>query len=735
MEQQVIKLQPDWEKEPSLAELKYDFEQCQSSHSAQLAKLNRWETNYQVKKIGQSKQPQKGSSIQPNLIRKQAEWRCPALSEAFLSSPDLFKVAPVTHDDVARANQNQLILNNQFATQIDKTAFIDRLVRKLVRQGTAIIRTGWEYEERVEKTEVPQWAYQPAPPEAIEQLQPYMEMMEAEPDSFSQLDEGIQESVKKTAEAGFPVIAQQVGVEVVEDVVVVTNKPTAELCNIRNVYIDPTCEGNLDKAQFVIYSFESSLAELKKDGRYKNLEHIRIENADSSSSEFHSYQDNSFKFQDNPRKKLTVYEYWGYRAVDDSNTVKPIVAAWVGNVLIRLEDNPFPDKKPPFVVVTYIPEDNSIYGIPDGELLEDNQKILGAVTRGAIDLLAKSANSQTGVAKGLLDSTNRIRFRNGDDYEYNPNGNPQSSIYMHKYPEIPQSAMWLINSMNTDAEAISGVKAFSGQGISGAGLGQTAAGVRSAMDAASKREMSVLRRISEGVVKVGRKILAMNFEWLSEEETVRITNTQFVKVRRDDLVGQFDLSLSISTAEADEAKAQELAMMLQTIGNNMDAGMRNMILADIARLRRMPELAYRLESYKPEPDPMQQQLQELQMAKLQAEVAYLNAQAQEASAKSQVQGMKVNVEQARAESLQGDADLKAQNFVDKQTGVAHQRDLDKKLLDTDAQLSTQQLKNEGSLEKQIAQFGLSTQASKQKHNSDLLKMKAEQSLSTEQPLI
>ena len=75
------------------------------------------------------------------------------------------------------------------------------------------------------------------------------------------------------------------------------------------------------------------------------------------------------------------------------------------------------------------------------ELLEDNQKILGAVTRGAIDLLAKSANSQTGVAKGLLDSTNRIRFRNGDDYEYNPNGNPQSSIYMHKYPEIPQSAM------------------------------------------------------------------------------------------------------------------------------------------------------------------------------------------------------------------------------------------------------------------------------------------------------
>ena len=87
-----------------------------------------------------------------------------------------------------------------------------------------------------------------------------------------------------------------------------------------------------------------------------------------------------------------------------------------------------------------------------------------------MDLMGKSANSQTGVAKGMLDATNRARFRNGDDYEYNPNSNPQAQIFMHKFPEVPQSAMWLIQQMNTDAEAISGVKAFSGQGISGAGL-------------------------------------------------------------------------------------------------------------------------------------------------------------------------------------------------------------------------------------------------------------------------
>ena len=39
-----------------------------------------------------------------------------------------------------------------------------------------------------------------------------------------------------------------------------------------NVIIDPTCLGELDKANFVIYSFETSMAELKKDGRYSNLD-------------------------------------------------------------------------------------------------------------------------------------------------------------------------------------------------------------------------------------------------------------------------------------------------------------------------------------------------------------------------------------------------------------------------------------------------------------------------------
>src|SRR5699024_2992542 len=123
------------------------------------------------------------------------------------------------------------------------------------------------------------------------------------------------------------------------------------------------------------------------------------------------------------------------------------------------------------------------------------------------------------------------------------------------------------------------------------------------LDAVSKRELSILRRISEGFKEIGRKIISMNAEFLSEEETVRITNSEFVQVRRDDLAGNFDITLTISTAEADNATAEELAFMLQTMGDKLGQDVMKMILAKIATLRKMPDLAKEIENYAPEPDP------------------------------------------------------------------------------------------------------------------------------------
>ena len=679
-----------WKNEPKITDLKADFEAVKSSHSAQMSKVDHWLGVYNV--TGKSAIPKvKGrSSIQPQLVRKQAEWRYAPLSEPFLSTADLFRIKPVTFEDIEAAKQNELVLNNQFQTEINKVAFIDKYVRSAVDTGTVIIRTGWEVETKMVEEPAYDFEFFPIEEEDEEGMANLTEAMELgykHPDSFEMIDPELKAAAEYSRDYGVPVYAQLTNEYTREAQRTVVNRPTLEVCDLANVYIDPTCNGDLDKANFVIYGFVTSLSELKKDGRYKNLKELEeatINNETMVVSKNAAEDIGGFRFSDKPREKITAYEYWGFWDINGDGLLAPIVATWVGDVLIRMEENPFPDQKVPFVVVPYLPLRDSIYGEPDCVLLEDNQRIVGALTRGMVDLLGRSANSQTGMAKNMLDSSNKVRFHSGQDYEFNQQIDPHSGVYQHRYPEIPQSALVMLNMMYQDAESLTGVKAFStGGGITGAGMGQTAAGVRGALDAASKRELAILRRFAEGITKVGRKIISMNASFLDEREVVRLTNSTFIEVRRDDLTGKFDLELSITTAEEDESKAQQLAFMLQTASGE-DPSLRKMILSEIARLRKMPELAQKIIDFNPEPDEMQQQLQQLQMQKLEAEIQLLQAQAQEASAGGALKGAKIEVESSRSSMLQNKADRDTLNYVEQEGGITHNRKVELEKIKRDA---------------------------------------------------
>lgn len=714
IERDVPKRLTQWEKEPTVNDLKWDLQQAKSAQSAHIANIDTWDRLYEAPKWGNAKH--KGSRIVPKLVRKQAEWSAPSLSEPFLSTHKLYEVKPLTFEDTKRAEQNALILNRQFNHELNKTRLVDDVVRQLVRRGTCVVRVGWEYQEKEVEEDIEQFEYTPIqslglPPEILEQqgIQDPSQQLQAqyeqlaqlrvtEPDSYEQQPSELKAGFEMSEQQGQLLQATSIGFKKEKVTKPIVNRPTVEVCELKNVYIDPTCKNDINKAQFIIHGFESSLSELKKSGQYKNLDHLAKSINDNTDSNFIS--NHNFKFQDVARRKLVVYEYWGYWDIHGKGETTPIVVTWVGDTLIRMEENPFPDGKPPFVVFNFIPEENSVYGIPNAELLEDNQEILGAVTRGMIDLLGKSANSQTGYAKNFLDATNKHKYLNGMDYEYNQNFDPRIHVYQHKYSEIPNSALTMVSMMNNEAESLSGVKAFSGTGISASSLGDVAVGVRGVLDAVSKREMSILRRISNGFVQLGKKLMSMNAVFLSEQEVVRITNTEFVSIRRDDLLGQFDLNITIATAEVDDAKAQELSFMLQTIGNTMGQDITRMMLSKIATLRNMPDLAKAIQDYNPEPDPMAQQMQELEMQRLQAEIELIKSQAQENLAKSQVQQAKVSVEQARAENLQSQADNNSLDFAERYSGVKHEDDLEKQAMINQNNLDKERIKQDTQLNMQ-----------------------------------
>lgn len=655
-----------WANEPSLQILKQDFESSKPAHDLQQGKIDNWVNQLQVKGKAKPVKVKGRSAVQPKLIRRQAEWRYSALSEPFLGTKKLYSVSPATFEDEFAAKQNELVINHQFRTKLNKVNFIDSYVRATVDEGTSIVRVGWKRHTKTVKKTVPVWEhYEMRVEEEAAILQSALEMAESNPRIYDeQTAPAVKAAVDYYRESGTATTAVQVGERVVTEELVIENRPDLELMNPANVYIDPSCGGDFSKAMFVIFSFETSRAELQKEtGRYRNLDRVNWEgNSPMTDSDHQTSTPSDFGFNDAARKRVVAYEYWGFFDVEGDGNLVPFVATWIGDTVIRMEENPFPDEKLPVVVTTYLPVKREVYGEPDAEMLEDNQAILGAVSRGMIDSMGRSANGQQGFARGMLDPLNRRRFDNGEDYEFNPNLTPNAGVIDHTYPELPQSAMLMLQLQNQEAEALTGVKSFSG-GLSGSSYGDVATGIRGVLDAASKREMSILRRLVSGIVDIGNKIIAMNSAFLSEKEVVRITNSKFVTVKREDLKGNFDLTVDISTAEVDEAKAQDLGFMLQTLGPNMDPSITMTILAEIAALKQMPVLAENLRTWKPQPDPVAEEMKQMELEKMRLELAVLQSE--------------VALNQARAQKDLAIVDQANLDFVEQESGTKHAREVDK----------------------------------------------------------
>ena len=193
--------------------------------------------------------------------------------------------------------------------------------------------------------------------------------------------------------------------------------------------------------------------------------------------------------------------------------------------------------------------------------------------------------------------------------------------------------------------------------------------------------------------------------FLEEEEVVRVTNEKFVPIKRDDLSGEYDLRINVSTPEEDQAKSQNLSFILQTLGNNLPPEVPVKIMAKIVKLHKLPDLAHYLDTWQPQPDPIAEAMKEMEVAKIKAQTALYEAQAREANAKSYVQEAKVGVEQARAGQMQSQTDKNNLDFYNDANGIKHEqaKDLQQQKLDND--LASDALKNQNNLDMAQQQRG------------------------------
>lgn len=626
-------------KREILKSLKADMKAAETAQKEWTGKIEAWRQETLGLPYGNEERGK--STIVSKDIRKQLEWLIPTITDPFLSTSEIVKCNPITFEDKKAAEQNQLLLNTQFVRKFPRYNFINKSCRVLTIEGTVVVQTGWDYEDE----------------EVVEEVE-----------------------VVKVDEYGMEYVTYE------EQTItkVIKNQPTAIVCRNEDIFVDPTCMDDMDKCQFIIHRYETDLSTLRADGRYKNLDKV-AQKESGDDYDFDPEDKTMFKFDDKARKKIVVHEYWGNYDIDGDGVVEPIVCAWVGDILIRLEDNPYPDKKPPFIIVPFNSVPFQLFGEALAENIGDNQKIKTAINRGILDNMAKSNNAMIGIRRGALDMANRKKFLAGKNFEFN--GTP-NDFWQGSYNQIPGSVFDILHLQNNEIESQTGTKSFSG-GITGNALGGTATGARGVMDATATRRLHLVRNIAENLIKpLMRKWMVYNAEFLEEEEVIRITNDEYIPIRRDDLEGRVDIELTIATAEDNAARAQELSFLLQTLGNTVPFELTQMVLAEIVKLGRMPDVAKAIQEFKPQPDPAEEQMKQIQMQKAMLEIEklkveihdiYTNSGEDEADRVLKIN--KAKVEAAKARKLESDADLGDIKFLKEDN--EYERYLDNERADRD----------------------------------------------------
>jgi len=626
-----------------LKAFKADMKSADTLRQEMVGKVENWRAQYDGDPYGNEVKGK--SAIVSRDIKRQDEWQHASVKDPFVSGSDIIRCNPITYEDRKAAEQNQLVLNYQFTRQFNRYAFMTDVVKLYYAEGTVISKTSWDYEDKKETVDMPIFELDPLTMEPV-----------------------------------------QVGTREVEQLVVITNRPHVELCRIEDIYIDPTSMGDIDKAQFVIHRYETDLSTLKQSGKYKNLNKLAKTMAGTDGDDYQEEDDTNFRFQDQARKKVLAYEYWGKYDVNNDGIAEPIVCTWVEDVVIQLQENPYPDKKIPFLVT----KNNSIpfkmHGEANAELIGDNQKVTTAIKRGILDNMGNSNNGQKGIRSGALSDLNKKRFLNGKNFEFQGN---VTDFFEGAYNPLPNSVFQVMDMLNGENESMLGVKSFSG-GISGSAMGSTARAAGGVLDAVSVRRLDIVRNLAENLIKpLMRKWMAYNSEFLQPEETVRITNEDFVPVKRNDLHGLVDIEIEVTTAEDNSAKAQELAFLLQTLGQGMDPSMQKMIMGQIAKLNKMPDLAKQIEEFQPQPDPYIEEMKMLEMEKLKAEIKERLSRANENAVDIRAKIAKAALDEARARHLGSDADLKDLEFSDRAQGKDLEKEIARKDHDRGTKLMAQ----------------------------------------------
>ena len=132
-----------------LSIIKKDHDSSRTSKNRIDSSISRWIKEYNGDPYGN--EVKNRSKIVVKDIKKQIKSMIPSIVEPFMASNSIVKASAVRIGTEASASYNADILNHQYKYEFNSLHFIKTVATILPREGTVIVKTGWEFDEKVEK--------------------------------------------------------------------------------------------------------------------------------------------------------------------------------------------------------------------------------------------------------------------------------------------------------------------------------------------------------------------------------------------------------------------------------------------------------------------------------------------------------------------------------------------------------------------------------------------------------
>jgi|GEM_PF-3567265 len=658
-------------KNKILLNVKKDYEASKVAKTKVNDAITKWIRAYNGDPYGNEVKGR--SSIVIKDVKKAVKKLSPSIIQPFLASDIMIKTKPKTLSSQATSSMASDVLNYQYNNEFDKLHFIRTIASVFPKEGTIIVRTGWEY-----------------------------------------TDESNTENYKNITKEQLEILASQ-GLELGDVVInknglfdidvtkrnILKNRPTAIVCKNESIYTDPTAE-KFDDSKFIIHEFEKTLSDLiKMNGVYdtdsniagieRMLESDKYSDTSLGAKRFTDSitngSDESYKSSHKANKKVKICEYWGEYDIEGNGVAEEVVIAWIKStdIILRCETNPYPDKEKPFLSECFDLEPFSTWGNSVADLIDDNQKIHTSIMRGFIDNLSLSNNGQKFFQKGTVDYINMQKMLNGEKIieVNNIDGFKDGS-----YNSIPQASFQVYSMQDQEIEHLTGLSRHL-EGIDDATIGRTSSGISQTMTAAQRHLVITVQIISNLYKKMFNKWHKYNQVFLDEGQLVEIAGS-LVELAKRDIAGEHTVEVTVNVDSLNQQKVQQINMLLQqgqSLGDRVPPQVFPMLVAEIFTSFGKEEIAEQIRAYQPQPDPFAEQMKQLELMKAQLEIKKLEAEV--AMTMSKADNTQAQAEHHRAKTsgtdistLYASENMRRDRENEEVTRAGKQADIDKKYNDT-----------------------------------------------------